>query len=145
MNLETEIKINKFAQGIYENREILNIFKGLDLAEKVALIEDIIFLILQSKCKISDVTEAIKLSGLKSTFTPCIMLGKDISQNNLFRISKLPENELNKVFLLFINFFKIGYIRRYKEENKTSNKWWYLDLSKEKNINTIINKSNGTE
>ena len=94
-------------------------------------------MILQSKVKVEDVEIAIESSKLKKTYTPCVLLKKGIKYVNFKRIIDLPENELNKALILFFTLFKIAYQRRFKEEKNTLSKWWYWDLSDEKNIGKI--------
>ena len=50
----------------------------------------------------------------------------------------LPENEMGKIFILFMGIFKIAYIRRFKEEMNNINKWWYWDLSDNSNVERIL-------
>lgn len=89
MKIEDEIKINQFGQDVFSNEYMLDIFESLSIEDKRKYIEDIIFLILQSKSGIDDIDKSIELSELKETFTPCVMLRKGINQDNLFKISKL--------------------------------------------------------
>lgn len=50
----------------------------------------------------------------------------------------LPENEMGKIFILFMGIFKIAYSRRFKEEMNNINKWWYWDLSDNSNVERIL-------
>lgn len=47
------------------------------------------------------------------------MIQKGINAYQLEKIAHLPENELEKSFILFINIFKIAYERRYILEKTT--------------------------
>lgn len=70
------------------------------------LFNHLLLLIQQSKAENQDIEEAIKNSGLKSTYTPCVVLKKGIEMNNLTKISKLPNHEKLKVSDYFWNFLK---------------------------------------
>ena len=50
----------------------------------------------------------------------------------------LPENEIGKIFILFMSIFRIAYSRRFKEEMNNINKWWYWDLSDNSNVERIL-------
>jgi len=138
MKREVEILINKHGQGLVSSDILLTKFSSLDLIDKRDMLNDIIYLIMQSKATNKDIHFAIEESKLKPSFTPCILLKKGVESHNLVKIVKLPENEMNKVFLLFLSLFKIAYQRRYQEEKNNSDKWWYWDLSDENKIKMIM-------
>ena len=139
MKIEDEIQINQYGQDLIEIELLVNRFEKLGLAEKRLFLEHVIYyFILQSRIVDADIPEAIAISKLKLTYTPCIMLKKGVAVHNLELMVKLPENELNKVFILLLSLFKIGYKRRFHLENNHPSKWWYWDLSDEKNIVSII-------
>ncbi|TSJ46565.1 DUF5958 family protein [Fluviicola chungangensis] len=140
MNLEEEILINKYGQGLLNSTELLSNFNTLDLKKKRLFLSDMTFLIMQSKPNYDDIETIISESKLKPTYTPCILLKKGIEYHNLNKIIELPENELDKVFLLFLSAFKIPYQRKFNEEKEDSNKWWYWDLSDEKKVTEIRKK-----
>jgi len=101
-------------------------------------LKEILNLIIQSKVKDSDIEEAIRDSKLKPTYTPCAMLKKGVSPHLLEKLICLEKQELSKVFLLLLSLFKIAYLRRYLIEKNLPSKWWYWDLSNEKNVETIL-------
>lgn len=140
MKLEYEILFNKFGQNLLSSRELTENFNLKDIMEKRLILNELIFLIQQSKPIDNDIDHAIEISTLKKTYSPCMMLKKGIAIYNLKKISLLPESELPKVFLLFISLFKVAYSRRYEIEKNHPDKWWYWDLSDEKNINKITQK-----
>ena len=138
MKLEEEILINKYGQGLIDNIKLLENFIILNTEKKRSFLNDMIFLIMQSKPNDSEIEIVILDSKLKPTYTPCILIKKGIVLNNLNKITALPENELNKVFLLFLSLFKIPYQRRFREEKNHPYKWWYWDLSDEQIVNNIL-------
>ena len=143
MKIEYELIINQFGQNIFDKDYMLDFFDKLIFDEKKEILEGIIFLIIQSKCNPDDIDDAIRLSMLKETFTPCVMLKKGINQSNLFRIIDLPKDEMTKSFILFLSLFKISYRKRLDLERGKSNKWWYKDLSNEKIIKDVLSSGLG--
>lgn len=137
MKLEHEILVNKYGQELIEIEPLLLIFEDLEIIPKRDFLTDILFLILQSKPKDSDIEPAILESGLKPTYTPCVLLKKGVATHNLNKIIELPENELEKALFLFLSLFRIAYKRRFAIEKNNPDKWWYWDLSDETNISKI--------
>lgn len=137
MNIDTEILINKYGQGLVDEEQLLLLFDSFDVDSQKMLFEEILYLILQSKPRVEDIELAIVNSGLKPTFTPCILLKKGVDDHHLRRIIKLPEDEFIKAFKLLINLFKIAYKRRFEVEKNNPNKWWYWDLSDNGNIKKL--------
>jgi hypothetical protein len=112
-------------------------FTGMHKNFQKAFFVDIINLIQQSKPVNEDIELAIVESKLRPTYTPCIMLKKGVANHNLQKLINLPDNELQKVFILLLSLFKIAYRRRFKEEKNNPDKWWYWDLSDKEKINTL--------
>ena len=55
----------------------------------------------------------------------------------LEKLTKLPDNETEKVFKLLLSLFKFSFCRRFEQEKGDKDKWWYWDLSDKKNIQLI--------
>lgn len=141
MKKEDQILINQYGQGIIDYFPILENFIPSKLDEKRKFLRILVeYFIDQSNPYNNDIGVAINESGLKPTHTPCVMLTKGIEKYNLLKIVQLPENELQKVLILFLSLFRIAYMRRFKEEKDHPNKWWYWDLSDQKNIELILNQ-----
>lgn len=138
MKIEIEILINKYGQGLIPLSVLQEEFDAYSLYQKRSFLQEMSFLIIQSKPKEEDVDLAIKKEKLKSGYTPCVLLKKGISSYNLERVINLPENEMIKTFILFMSIFKIAYSRRFKEEMNNINKWWYWDLSDNDNVERIL-------
>lgn len=138
MKIEIEILINKYGQGLIPLIVLQEKFEAYSLCQKRSFLQEMSFLIIQSKPKEEDVDLAIKKEKLKSGYTPCVLLKKGISSYNLERVINLPENEMGKIFILFMGIFKIAYSRRFKEEMNNINKWWYWDLSDNSNVERIL-------
>jgi len=148
MKIEIQILVNKFGQNLISINEILNYFQQLDIKEKPIFLLDISNLIIQMKVVDMDIDSAIFQANLKPSFTPCVMIKKGIKNNTFQEIIKLPQSEFDKILLLFLSLFKIGYQRNIKE-NTDPYKWWFYDLSNENitqrikqltNINILVKK-----
>ncbi|MDV2442532.1 hypothetical protein CMV00_01790 [Elizabethkingia anophelis] len=140
LKIEDTLNLNKYGQGILNIDFFLNFFSEIDALMKRNYLKEVIGLIIQSKPTDDDIEPAILTSGLKPTFTPCILLRKGVLEHNLKNIVNLPDSELEKALVLFLNLFKIAYKRRYVLENNNPYKWWYWDLSDDTNINKILGK-----
>lgn len=138
MKIEIEILINKYGQGLIPLSVLQEEFDAYSLCQKRSFLQEMSFLIIQSKPKEEDVNLAIKEEKLKSGYTPCVLLKKGINSYNLERVISLPENEIGKIFILFMSIFRIAYSRRFKEEMNNINKWWYWDLSDNSNVERIL-------
>jgi hypothetical protein len=140
MKLEQEILINQYGQDLAHIDTLVTLFTGMHKNLQKAFFVDIINLIQQSKPVNEDIELAIVESKLQPTYTPCIMLKKGVASHNLRKLINLPDNELQKVFILLLSLLKIAYRRRFKEEKNNPDKWWYWDLSDKEKINTIISE-----
>ena len=135
MNIDDEILINQYGQNLVLVDLLVQRFSEINLTEKKLFLREVIYnFIQQSKAINGDISKAIELSCLRPTYTPCIMIKKGINTDNLEQMVGLPENELEKVFILFLSIFKIAYQRRFELERNNPKKWWYWDLSDKNNI-----------
>lgn len=134
-----EILINKWGQKLVSFEEMEQSFHNFSEEEKKIYLTDMANLILQSKPQNIDIGDAIKRAGLKDTYTPCTLLKKNgVKLFSFEKIINLPENEQSKTFKLLLYLFQISYERRYEIEKNDINKWWYWDLSDDKNIDEIL-------
>jgi hypothetical protein len=130
MNIHNELILNRFGQNINDSETIFNLFQKYSLIEKKEYLKDLAYLIIQSKPIDIDIEVAIQNSEIKETFTPCVLLKKNgLKLFSFEKIIDLPEKELEKALILFLQLFKIAYNRRYQKEKQTPSKWWYWDLS----------------
>lgn len=136
MKIEHEILVNKYGQGLVSTELLLNLFGSFDMSSQKVFLSEILFLILQSKPKEEDIEPAIINSGLKSTYTPCVLLKKGVANHNLEKLVNL-QNELTRAFVLLLSLFMIAYKGRFVVEKDNPDKWWYWDLSDKTNINRI--------
>ena len=138
-----EIQLNKYAQGLVEEKEITIYFCKFNVDQKREYLRELSSLIIQSKPEEEDISNSIVNSKLRTTFTPCVLLRKGGKEyHNLIKIIHLPEEELDKVLILFLHLFKIAYQRRYLKEKNTPYKWWYWDMSDPERMRMIENACN---
>jgi Family of unknown function (DUF5958) len=138
MKIEDQILLNKFGQGLLSADDVIAIFDSIDIEDKKAFFSDLIDLIIQSKATDEDVEPAIRFSGLKHTFTPCILLLRGgTTSHNLAKIADLPLNEAKKSFVLLVHLFRLAYQRRFHHEKNDPNKWWYWDMSDDEVVEKI--------
>jgi len=129
MKIEDQILINKFGQDLLTFQELLSYFNSLNFDSKKKLLTDLSYLIIQTKPLDEDIDKAIDLGKLKPTFTSCVKIKKGIKNQTLQEIIELPENEIEKSFILFLALYKIAYSRILEKEKDNPNKWWFQDLS----------------
>lgn len=134
MDRTTEILINRYGQHLESVQEILREFSKFDLQNRKKFFDELNFLILQSKPETTDVKKAIIDSGLKETYTPCILLMTFPIKIAIQKIITLPEHEQTKSLKLLLAMFKISYYRRFIVEKNEPTKWWYWDLSDPENL-----------
>lgn len=138
MKLEDQVLVNQFGQGLIAIDQLKTGFRLLELMTKKKFLNELLFLIMQSKPEEGDIESAIIKSDLKSTFTPCVLLKRGVANHNLEKIINLPEYELTKAFVLLLSLFKIAYERRFNDEKDNPHKWWYWDLSDHEKLEKII-------
>ena len=76
MNIQDEILVNKYGQDLITIQQLTDKFGTFDLLQKRLFLNDILYLIMQSKPKDEDIEPTIIESKLKPTFTPCVLLRK---------------------------------------------------------------------
>lgn len=138
MKLVDEILVNQYGQDLIGIDQLLTLFVEFDPIAQKAFLNDLLHMIGQSKPNEGDIEFAILDSGLKSTYTPCVILKKGVESYNLQKLINLPIKELKKTFVLLMSLFKIAYKRRFSIEKNDPNKWWYWDLSDDLIIESIL-------
>jgi hypothetical protein len=142
MRIDDEIFLNQLAQGIVEIEKGLSWFRGLEAQARRDALHTISYFITNATPQNDDASRAIDRSGLKRTFTPCVLLGagEDISQQ-LSKILNLPDAELDKAFRLTIALLGVADDRRRKTKPlDLTNHWWHRDLRDQRVIEAIRNE-----
>jgi len=130
MTIDEEILVNQLAQGIVEMPTGESWFAGLSESVQRSVLRELNVFIANASPHAEDAARAVAASGLKSTFTPCVLLttGLNIRQQ-LARISNLPGTELGKAFRLLIALLAVADTRRRTASPlDATNHWWHRDL-----------------
>lgn len=107
-----ELQINKIAQGLVELQDGIDWFESSDLQSQKEINRSLGYFLLQAHPTRNEIDEGIASSGLKSTYTPCVLMAKKPLKDALYKILNLPENEWQKTFILMITIFSIADKRR---------------------------------
>ena len=122
--------LNQIAQGVVPLNEALDAYRVLPPSERSDAIRRLSLMVHESHPRPAEITDAIRASGLKPTFTPCIMLVAGSSTyGQLSRIAGLPDDELDKAFVLLMQLFQIADSRRRESCGDSCYHWWHQDLS----------------
>lgn len=141
MSLDQDILINQYGQSLVLIEVLVDDYKMLTPCDKRRYLHHLVTLIIQSKPEELDIPQAIENSCFKKTLTPCVLLKRGgVKYHNLKKIVELPDYELEKVLILLLNLFKIGYNRRFQKEKNNPDKWWYWDLSDQRTVDSITDK-----
>lgn len=111
--METSLRIlNLTAQGRQSVEETLNWFQATESVQQIAILRDLAMAVQQAHPTTDDISSAIALSGLKSTYTPCVILKKHPVPDALQRVMSLPEDERIKSFRLMLHVLSVADTRR---------------------------------
>ena len=121
--------LNQVAQNVVTLGDATREFRDLDSDARSDVMHRLYLMTHQSHPLPDEVPVAITQSGLKPTFTPCVMLSDGNIESQLSRIAKLPDNELDKAFLLVLALFRIADNRRRQFCGNNCHHWWHQDLS----------------
>lgn len=112
--------IISYARGLCSSANVYDAYIHLSHNEQLYFWEQLLDLIQQAKCDMSDVNQAILSAGIKQTSTCCTLIKKGIFYHNLKRIASLSEER--KSVNLLLNLFVQGYNRKIVDSNPE--KWW---------------------
>ena len=126
--LENEILLNQIAQGVRSLEDGLKLLAEIPPVTRKELWSSLRMMVQQAHPALDDVEEAIKLSNLKPSFTPCVLMLKDQRPHQVQRITQLPENEAEKSFMLLIAVFAITDRRRRSSCPKDCCHGWHRDF-----------------
>ncbi len=127
--IQNEIKINLYAQDRLSRIDIIDWFGSLDNNSKRDTLNQLYWYIINVKPSKDEIEISINNSNLKRTYTPIIMILKEPINISVPKILNLPENELEKSFLLLIEIFKTADKRRRNNDckGKCSHEWHNLN------------------
>lgn len=118
--------LNSLAQGICAIEEGKKWFKILSVEKQHEIIRELSIYAQQAMARNSDVQNAINKSGLKASYTPCVLARKGNLRAQLTKIVNLPRNEYEKIFILLLFLFSIADERRRRDQCKNNcSHWWH--------------------
>lgn len=127
MNLEDEIAIYRFAQGVHSAEEVLSRFDQIDEYEKQMRFMELDGLVWQLKPIDADLDQVIANSLLTDTAISEEVLKAYRSKLGSRRITRLIEGKFDQSYTLLLNLFKTAYQRGFTLGNPAN--WRYWDLS----------------
>lgn len=135
MNLEEEIIINQFGQGVRSVADLLDEFTQLDEDQRRSRFVHFYCQVCDFRLADSDIEQALADCSLKVTDPTYDYLKLHRLKTGLKGIIWIPdtgnppEGGLGKPYELLLRLFKKDFQRRFELEKENPSKWWYWDLS----------------
>ena len=125
MNVEEEIEIYRFGQGVYSVEAVLERFARVAESEKRMELMDLYALVIKNKPVADDSDQAIGSSGLDPADPACVAV-----KNHPFtaRVMHVPMGDTNHVYRLLLYVFKQAYQRQLALKKDSATNWRYTDL-----------------
>jgi hypothetical protein len=121
--------LNCLAQDIRPMEEGKAWFEKLPFEKQLEILREISVYAQQAGLRESDVQNAIAKSGLKATYTPCILASKEKLKIQLAKILDLPRVEYLRSFVLLLSLFSVADERRRNNQCKNGcSHWWHQEL-----------------
>lgn len=127
---EFELIINKISQSFISREDGIAWFLGSSEEIQKDILSKLNLCLHQSHPNESEIEEGIVNSGLKETYTPCVILRSNNFTNARHKTLNLPSHEWGKVFTLWIIIFSIADTRRRKTECKDGCDHYWHNLEK---------------
>ena len=109
---EHELQINKIAQGLIDVQSGVEWFVSKSEENQKEILRSFQLILRQSHPRTNEISEGIKLSGLKPTYTPCVIMLKKTFAEACNNIQSLPHKENLKSFTLWLSIFSLADSRR---------------------------------
>ena len=108
-----ELKLNQIAQDRISWDAGLAWFEACTEAERSVILRELGFMVSQAHPLAAEVQPAIEHSGLRTSFTPCVLaLKANPPERAIAKIITLPESEWVKSFTLLLALFSVADRRR---------------------------------
>lgn len=126
---KTELQINKISQGIISLKDGINWFDTCELKIKMDVLQSLSAFLTQAHPARKEIENGIKQSGLKPTYTPCVLMIDKLFKEAISKIKNLPENEWQKAFILWVTILSIADKRRRETDflNGCTHEWHYIE------------------
>ena len=125
---ECEISINKIAQGLIPLEQGMEWFQSSDDETRAEIMKALDLCIYQSHPSKEDIEKGIVLSGLKTTYSPCVLIRVKPFNEVRRKVLRMSGIDQIRSFKLFVNVFSVAGARRRKEqcENGCTHDWHNL-------------------
>jgi uncharacterized protein DUF5958 len=127
--MNANILLNQLAQGALPIADGEEWFRQQDANARRDILRMLYYFVMQSDAVEVDVAEAIERSGLRATFTPCVLLAKGRLMHQVSKIVNLPASEQAKSFRLLVSLLGVSDRRRRVKCGEGCAHWWHRDLS----------------
>lgn len=105
--------LNELAQGLRPFPEGLAWFEGLDEEQQSVVLRDLGSFCHQAHPTHEEALEAVRLSGLRPTHTPCVLIVRGRADEQAGRVATLrPRHERVKAFRLLVRLLAVADARR---------------------------------
>jgi hypothetical protein len=115
---ETELKINKIAQDFLPLVEGLAWYDEADSDLRNKIMRALDLCIFQSHPTKEDIEKGIKKSGLKETYSPCVLVRKKPFNEARQKVLNMPKLDQRRGFILFLSIFGVADKRRRETQCK---------------------------
>lgn len=129
VELKRELLLNLLAQHQVGLRDGITWFKNLTPEHQWTVLIDLNYMALQAGARSEDVALAATEFGVKSTYTPYVLLTKGELRAQTAKVVNLPENEREKSFRLLLGLLSVADKRRRGAKCIDGcSHWWHQDL-----------------
>jgi len=127
---DSELKINKLAQGLIPLEEGLEWYDNSGAEDRESLMRALDLCVSQSHPTKEDIEKGIKLSGLKETYSPCVLVQKKHFNEARNNIIHMPELDQRRGFILLLSIFGVADERRRETQCKggCTHEWHNIGL-----------------
>ncbi len=129
--IEIEIQLNRIKQRVVSLEDGQNWFNGLSAESRKSVLQLLNFVTLQAGAIREDVQRAIDTSGLKASYTPCVLYLRGDLRLASAKALNLPVQEYTKLFRLLLSMYSLADDRRLSHCGVSCNHWWHRDLADE--------------
>lgn len=142
LTIDEEIYINQFTQGLHNLQEMNSWFKSFDLQNKRDILENVLYMVLQSHPTYEELEASAQLLKKTKSTSAIMLMNKNKPFHKFgYQICDLPEPELLNGFdILIITLTKSDNRRKIEESDGECQHWWHKDLSDERYLESIREK-----
>lgn len=129
MDIRDEILINRVVQDLDPIEPFMLAFTRADAERRTELLQAAIRMAEQAGLQQTDVEGALASSGVSPRKTSAVLFGKSL-RTNFWRVSSLPQPDLDDAMRLVLALFRVADNRRRATRcARGCSHWWHGDLS----------------